>query len=169
MAMRAFPETLKPAWDELDHVVGHSRSPTLDDELPYVRAFAKEVFRWRSVAIVGGEPHAPTQDDYWNGYYIPKGTWIQGNVWAIHHNEREFPDPDRFNPRRFLDTEHRRPFPGEKGYMTFGWGRRSCAGQALAEQGTHLSVARLLWAYRVEPAIDEKTGKEIPVDIWSYT
>lgn len=169
MAMRAFPETLKPAWSELDRVVGQSRSPTLEDELPHVRAFVKEVFRWRSVAIVGGKPHAPTQDDYWNGYYIPKGTWIQGNVWAIHHNEREFPDPDRFNPRRFLDTEDRRPFPGEKGYMTFGWGRRSCAGQALAEQGTHLSVARLLWAYRVEPAIDEKTGKEIPVDFFNYT
>lgn len=169
MAMRAFPETLQPAWDELDNVVGHARSPTLDDELPYVRAFAKEVFRWRSVAIIGGKPHAPIQDDYWNGYYIPKGTWIQGNVWAIHHNEREFPYPDRFNPRRFLNTEDRRPFPGEKGYMTFGWGRRSCAGQALAEQGTHLSVARLLWAYRVQPAIDETTGKEIPVNIFSYT
>ncbi|KAJ5026886.1 cytochrome P450 [Bipolaris maydis] len=154
MAMRAFPETMKPAWDELDRVVGHSRSPALDDELPYVRAFAK-VFRWRAVANLGGKTHAPTQDDYWNCYFIPKGTWIQGNVWAIHHNEREFPDPDRFNPRRRLDTEDRRP--------------RSCAGQALAEQGTHLSVARLLWAYRVEPAIDEKTGSEIPVDIFSYT
>ncbi|KAJ6271635.1 cytochrome P450 [Bipolaris maydis] len=121
IAMRAFPETMKPAWDELDRVAGHSRSPTLDDELPYVRAFAK-VFRWRAVANLGGKTHAPTQDDYWNCYFIPKGTWIQGNVWAIHHNEREFPDPDRFNPRRRLDTEDLRPFPGEKGYMTFGWG-----------------------------------------------
>lgn len=169
LAMRAFPETLKPAWDELDRIVGCERSPTLDDDLPYVRAFAKEVFRWRSVAIIGGTAHAPTQDDYWNGYYIPKGTWMQGNVWAIHHNEREFPEPDRFNPRRFLDTEDKRPFPGERGYMTFGWGRRSCAGQALAEQGTHLSVARLLWAYKVLPAIDEVTGMEIPVDIFDYT
>jgi cytochrome P450 len=146
LAMRAFPETLLPAWDELDRVVGRSRSPTPNDDLPYLRAFVKEVFRWRSVAVIGGTAHAPTQDDYWNGYFIPKGTWIQGNVWGIHHNEREFPEPDRFNPRRFLDTEDRRPFPGEKGYMTFGWGRRSCAGQALAEQGTNLSVARLVWA-----------------------
>ncbi|KAL6159900.1 hypothetical protein ACJQWK_06191 [Exserohilum turcicum] len=168
LAMRAFPETVKPAWDELDRVVGNSRSPTLEDDLPYIRAFTKEVFRWRSVAIVGGKPHAPNQDDVYNGYYIPKGTWVQGNIWAIHHHEREFPDPDRFNPKRFLDTEDRRPFPGEKGYMTFGWGRRSCAGQALAEQGTHLSVARLLWAYKILPAVDE-TGKEIPVDINNYT
>lgn len=167
--MRAFPETLQPAWDELNRIVGKSRSPSLEDDLPYMRAFVREVFRWRSVAIIGGTAHAPTQNDRWNGYFIPKGCWIQGNVWAIHHNERDFPDPDRFNPRRFLDTEDRRPFPGEKGYMTFGWGRRSCAGQYLAEQGTYLSVARLVWGFRVEPAIDEKTGEEIPVDIFAYT
>ncbi|KAH7379152.1 cytochrome P450 [Phaeosphaeria sp. MPI-PUGE-AT-0046c] len=168
MAMRAFPETLPAALEELDHVVGKDRSPGPGDDLPYMRAFVKEVFRWRSVAIVGGTAHAPTQDDMWNGYLIPKGTWIQGNVWAIHHNEREFPDPDRFNPSRFLDGEDKRPFPGEKGYMTFGWGRRSCAGQALAEQGTFLSVCRLVWAYRVGPAVDER-GENVPVDIFAYT
>jgi cytochrome P450 len=167
--MRAFPEALTPAWEELNRVVGKSRSPDFNDNLPYMRAFVKEVFRWRSVAIIGGMPHAPIQDDYWNGYLIPKGAWTQGNVWAIHHHDREFPEPDRFNPKRFLDSSDARPFPGEKGYMTFGWGRRSCAGQYLAEQGTYLSVARLVWGFRVEPAIDETTGKEIPVDIFNYT
>lgn len=46
LAMRAFPETLLPAWEELDKVVGMQRSPTFDDEsnLPYVKAFVKEVF-----------------------------------------------------------------------------------------------------------------------------
>jgi cytochrome P450 len=181
LAMRAFPEAVKPAWEEMDRVVGKGRSPAWEDDLPYTRAFVKEVFRWRSVAIIGGMPHAPTQDDYWNGYLIPKGSWVQGNVWAIHHNEREFPEPDVFEPRRFLgyDDDHseddkvegnrwKKPFPGEKGYMTFGWGRRSCAGQYLAEQGTYLSVARLVWGFRVLPAVDEK-GKELPVDIWDYT
>lgn len=169
LAMRAFPDALRPAWQELDRVVGKSRSPAFDDDLPYMRALVKEVFRWRSVAIIGGMPHAPVADDYWNGYLIPKGCWTQGNVWAIHHNERDFPDPDRFNPRRYFDTDDARPFPGEKGYMTFGWGRRSCAGQYLAEQGTYLSVARLVWGFRVGPAVDKATGEEIPVDIFDYT
>ena len=169
LAMRAFPETLPQAWEELDGIVGQDRSPNADDDLPYMRAFVKEVLRWRSVAIIGGMPHAPTQDDYWNGYLIPKGCWTQGNVWAIHHNERDFPEPDRFNPRRYLDTEDARPFPGEKGYMTFGWGRRSCAGQYLAEQGTYLSVCRLVWAFRVEPAVVAETGEEVPVDIFDYS
>lgn len=94
---------------------------------------------------------------------------MQGNVWAIHHNEREFPDPDRFNPDRYIPgSPDSRPFPGEKGYMTFGWGRRVCSGQGLAEQGTFITIARLLWGFKIEKARDEK-GDEIPVDIFDYT
>lgn len=82
LACCAFPETLSKAWEELDRVVGPHRSPGWEDEvhLPYVKAFVKEVFRWRSVAIIGGQPHSPTEDDYWNGYLIPKGAWVQGNT-----------------------------------------------------------------------------------------
>lgn len=61
-----------------------------------------------------------------------------------------------------------RPFPNDKGYMTFGWGRRVCSGQGLAEQGTFLSVARLLWGFNIQKALDEN-GNEIPVDIFAYT
>ncbi|PMD58045.1 cytochrome P450 monooxygenase [Hyaloscypha bicolor E] len=171
LACCAFPEVLPKAWEELDRIVGPHRSPTFEDEanLPYVKAFAKEVLRWRSVAIIGGQPHAPIQDEIYKGWLIPKNTWTQGNVWAIHRNEEDFPDPDRFQPERFLkDSPHHRPFPNERGYMTFGWGRRVCAGQALAEQGTFISVARLLWAFNIQKGLDE-SGNEIPVDIFSYT
>lgn len=58
LAMRAFPDTLLPAWEEFDHVVGTESNPRADDDLRYMRAFVKEVSRWRSVAIVGGMPHA---------------------------------------------------------------------------------------------------------------
>lgn len=82
LACCAFPETLPKAWEELDRVVGAHRSPDWDDEpnLPYTKAFMKEVLRWRSVAIIGGQPHSPIQDDYWNGYLIPKQSWVQGNT-----------------------------------------------------------------------------------------
>lgn len=52
--------------------------------------------------------------------------------------------------------------------MTFGWGRRVCSGQGLAEQGAFNTVARLLWAFKIEKALDE-SGQEIPVDIFDYT
>lgn len=171
LACCAFPEALVPAWEELDRVVGPHRSPHFDDEkdLPYVKAFVKEVLRWRSVAIIGGQPHSPTQDDNYKGWLIPKGTWVQGNVWAIHHHDREFPDPDKFNPKRFLEgDEDSRPFPGERGYMTFGWGRRVCSGQALAEQGTWVTVARLLWGFHIQKK-KRADGSVVDVDIFNYT
>ena len=83
---------------------------------------------------------------------------------------REFPDPDTFDPQRYIKgSNDSRPFPNERGYMTFGWGRRVCVGQALAEQGTWISIARLLWAFKFEKAIDPMTGQELPVDIFDYT
>ncbi len=171
LACCAFPEAMRTAQAELDRVVGAARSPGWDDAaaLPYVNAFVKEVLRWRSVAIIGGQPHSPTQDDNYHGWLIPAGAWVQGNVWAIHHSEREFPDPDRFAPERFLDgSDLKRPFPGERGYMTFGWGRRVCSGQALAEQGVWITVTRLLWAFTIRKARDA-SGNEIPVDIFAFT
>jgi len=72
LACCAFPEVLPKAWEELDRVVGPHRSPSWDDEpnLIYVKAFVKEVLRWRSVAVIGGQPHAPTQDDYYKVGYL---------------------------------------------------------------------------------------------------
>jgi cytochrome P450 len=76
---------IKKAQEELDRVVGRDRSPTWTDEenLPYIRAVVKETFRWRPVAVLGGTPHANTEDDYYNGYFIPKGSTILGNLWAV--------------------------------------------------------------------------------------
>jgi len=166
-----FPEAVASAHAELNTVIGSTRSPSWDDapQLPYINAFVKEVLRWRSVAIIGGQPHSPTQDDIYNGWLIPANCWIQGNVWAIHHHAREFPDPDTFLPERFLASNPaKRPFPSERGYMTFGWGRRVCSGQALAEQGTWITVARLLWAFDFRKARDG-AGKEIELDIFAFT
>lgn len=171
LAMCAFgKEVLPKAWEEIDRVVGSDRSPTWSDEanLPYVRAIVKEVLRWRPVAVLGGQPHASIKDDMYNGYYIPKGATMLGNLWAIHSNADDFPEPNHFRPERFLDGSLAH-YPQSQGHSAFGWGRRVCPGQLVAEQGLFISVARLLWGFKISPAIDSKTGKEIPVDIDAYT
>ena len=60
-----------------------------------------------------------------------------------------------FKPERYLQ-ENRLPYPNERGYNTFGFGRRQCSGQPLAEQGLYTSVCRLLWAFDIKPALDEQ-------------
>lgn len=159
LAMCVFPEVQRRAQAELDGVVGRDRSPDWSDEidLPYIAALVKENFRWRSVAILAGVPHSPIEDDIYKGYHIPAGTWLTANLWAIHRNPNEFPDPDVFRPERYLEGKER-PYPNAKGHNGFGFGRRQCSGQPLAEQGIFISIARLLWAYNIQPGLDKDVG-----------
>ena len=155
LAMCAFPEVQKKAYRVIQEAVGSERMPDWSDEadLQYIRACVDEALRWRTVTILGGIPHASNQDDVYKDYLIPKGTWITGNLWAIHRDPNEFPEPDVYRPERFITQD--RPFPSKKGHSSFGWGRRQCSGQPLAEQGLFLTFARLLWAFEIKPGVDE--------------
>lgn len=78
-----------------------------------MRALCKEVLRWRPVAVLGGTPHASTEPDTYRGCYIPAGTNVLGNTWAINLNERYYPNPHHFNPLRFLGSSD----PASLGYL----------------------------------------------------
>lgn len=86
-------------------------------------------------------PHQVTEDDYYKGYYIPKGATIVGNTWytkfitslpglslihtrGILHNSETFPDPFKFKPERFLNDE-RLNIQKSTATVAYGYGRRS--------------------------------------------
>lgn len=165
LALVTHPDTLRAAHKELDDTIGSQRSPCFDDQaqLPYLRAFVKEVLRWRPVAVLGGTPHASTQDDMYDGYFIPARTTVLGNSWAIHLNEMYYPNPHHFDPSRFLDaststftyptttTTTIKPHPSPSGHSSFGWGRRICPGAHLAENTLFIALAKILWAFDIAP------------------
>jgi Cytochrome P450 len=82
LAMVLSPEVQKKAQAELDAVVGPNRLPEFEDRnnLPYINALCKEILRWHPLLPLGFA-HATTQDDIYNGYFIPKGAIIFGNSW----------------------------------------------------------------------------------------
>ncbi|KAF8555763.1 hypothetical protein OG21DRAFT_1483586 [Imleria badia] len=41
----------------------------------------------------------------YEGYYIPKGVIVLANNWAMSRDGARYPDPDKFNPERFLNAE----------------------------------------------------------------
>ena len=70
--------------------------------LPYTEATFREVLRKTAVAPLGVF-HRATEDTTFFGYDIPKDTMMVTNLWAMHRDEKNFPDPECFRPERFLD------------------------------------------------------------------
>jgi cytochrome P450 len=171
--MIAFPEVQRRAQAELDTAVGRDRLPTFDDapRLPYVRAIIEEVLRWRP-SLPLGLPHAATEDDWYEGMFIPKGTICIPNAWHCNHDRTVFgEDADEFRPERHLD-ERGALLSGsletvQAGHVTFGFGRRICVGSHLAKDTLFISTARILWAARLQGARDEN-GNEVPLDTDSF-
>lgn len=66
----------RKAQAEIDRVVGPMRLPTLADRssLPYVEAVYRELMRFRPPVPLG-VVHAACQDDFYKGYFIPKGMY----------------------------------------------------------------------------------------------
>ncbi|PIL24617.1 cytochrome P450 [Ganoderma sinense ZZ0214-1] len=146
--------------DELDEVVGPNRLPEYSDmeSLPYLMAALKEVTRWRAAAPTGF-PHAVTQDDVYQGHFIPKGATVYGNIHAITQDPEMFPEPDVFRPERFLDATNAKL---ANFTIPFGFGRRICPGMHVANQSIYIAVARILWAFDIAPAQDEHGNSILP-------
>ena len=80
-AMLHNPAAARKAQEELDRVVGRGRLPAFADEssLPYVCAWLKELNRWHPVVPLA-VPHSVTEDDVYEGFLIPKGATVFGNL-----------------------------------------------------------------------------------------
>ncbi|KAL4797741.1 cytochrome P450 [Aspergillus venezuelensis] len=175
LAMVHYPDWQRAMQDEIDSVVGSDRVPGFEDSasLPLVRAVVKETLRWRPV-IAGNIPHRLTQDDSYMGYHIPAGSFIHGNQWAIHRDETLYPDPESFNPARFLESEYatyKEPletYPNIKRFSAFGFGRRICPGLETAERSLFIQILLLAWTCRIGKRVGAD-GEEIHIPWFDYT
>lgn len=82
LAMVKYPEVQAKAQRELDSVLGPNQLPSFADKesLPYLKAIVEECLRWE-VLLPFSIPHLSTQEDIYNGYYIPAGTLVLPNTW----------------------------------------------------------------------------------------
>jgi cytochrome P450 len=123
---------------EVDAVLG-DRRPTVDDvaRLPWTSACFEEAMRFFPPAWV--IPRVCVEDDEIAGRRIPKGSTVIIPIHRIHHDPRFWPDPEVFDPSRFLDSTGRH----RSAYLPFGGGRRICIGTSFALMETTLITAML--------------------------
>jgi cytochrome P450 len=123
------PESRDRMLAEVDDLLD-GRRPTADDltRLPWTTACVQESQRYFSaVWIVAREA---VEDDVISGHHIRRGTTVVLPIHHIHHDPRWWPDPENFDPTRFLgDVAKNRP---RSAYLPFGGGRRVCIGQSFA-------------------------------------
>ncbi|KAG6860201.1 hypothetical protein C0995_014458 [Termitomyces sp. Mi166 len=156
LAMMAHPEVLAKAQKEIDTVIGSERLPNFSDRpnLAYIEALLKETWRW-GAPVPLNLPHRLMEDDIYNGMFIPKGSLVFGNIWAITRDERIYANSSAFIPERFLEkvdpaTEHRR----DPRKYVFGFGRRQCPGQNLVESSIWLLMACMIATLDIAKAVD---------------
>ncbi|KAJ3804912.1 putative monooxygenase [Lentinula aff. lateritia] len=165
MLMILFPEIQQKAQQELSTVTGDLRLPNLSDksDLPYIRGLITEVYRLFP-AVPLGIPHCLIQDDVYNGMLLPKGTVVIANVWHMMHDPVQFPDPEIFNPERYMgsDTEMQKVTD-----VVFGFGRRRCPGYDFSQQTIYSIILTALATCNILPQVTPAGDPIIPLP--SYT
>nr|KAF6455572.1 cytochrome P450 family 17 subfamily A member 1 [Rousettus aegyptiacus] len=143
--------------EEIDQKIGCSRTPTVSDrnQLVLLEATIREVLRIRPVAptLI---PHKAVVDSSIGEFAIDKGTDVVINLWALHHNAKEWHQPDQFMPERFLDPTGSQLISPSLSYLPFGAGPRSCIGENLARQALFLFMSWLLQRFDLEVPDDGK-------------
>lgn len=144
------PEVQQKLHEEIDRVFGDddSRPCTMVDlnELEYLERVIKETLRlFPSVPFIGRE----VQEDFvHNGYKILRGTTAVLFIYFLHRDPKYFPDPERFDPDRFLpeNTVGRAPYA----YIPFSAGSRNCIGQRFAMLEEKVMLSSILRQFKIK-------------------
>ncbi|WZZ87792.1 hypothetical protein YC2023_116371 [Brassica napus] len=123
-------KTLETLREEIDSVVGKTRLIQETDlpKLPYLQAVSKESLRLHPPGAI--LPREFQQGCKIRGFYIPKGTPIVFNAYAVMRDVDSWKDPDEFKPERLLREEEERR-DKVLNFLPFGAGRRGCPGSHL--------------------------------------
>lgn len=92
--------------EEIENVVGSNRQATLTDktDLPYCNAVITETQRLGNIVPLSLF-HMATEDLVLENRRIPKGAIVIPVLDSVQNDEKNFPNPEKFDPTRFINNE----------------------------------------------------------------
>jgi cytochrome P450 len=147
MLLSRYPAARDRLENEVDEVLG-GREPKAEDvdDLPWTKAVLSEAMRLYPPAWTI-ERDAVESDDI-AGVYVPAGSTIAVPPYLIHRNADIWPNPEGFQPERFMGEQQRPRYS----YLPFGGGRRICVGAGFAMLEATLVLATISRTHRLDLA-----------------
>ncbi|MEU2424227.1 cytochrome P450 [Streptomyces sp. NPDC007851] len=135
------PEAERHLHAELDSVLADGRLPGPDDlpRLVRTRCVVSETLRHSSPGWLF--TRVTTRGTELAGRRLPAGATVLYSPYLLHHDPASFPDPERFDPDRWLPG---RPTPRQRlAMMPFSAGSRKCLGDEFAMVEATLALATI--------------------------
>jgi cytochrome P450 len=153
------PPVMAAVLDELGRVLGGA-APTLEQltQLPLLERVIKESMRILPPVVFTQRTSAHAFE--LGGYAIPAGAAITVSMYVTHHLPDIYPDPERFDPDRWLTAE-----PSAYGYMPFGGGPHVCLGAAFAMMEIKIVLALVLQRFRLVPQRNARIDRRVQVTL----
>lgn len=137
--------------------------------MPYLRAVVKEGMRLYPPAI--GNLRRADENIVLSGYRVPKGTEVAMGQMLTYVDEKQFPQPTKFIPERWIKTNKDPECPHAKdtahpfAFLPFGFGARMCVGRRFAELEIEVLVTRIVQNYKIEWNHDDMKIKSVLVNV----
>ncbi|KAI0431076.1 cytochrome P450 [Xylaria sp. FL1042] len=128
------------------------------EQLPYLTAVLMEGLRLSPATATRTTRVSPNRELLFRGRRIPAGTPVGMTTYLMHRDPDVYPDPDQFQPQRWLDLQERRKL--DKFYAPFSKGPRNCLGMHLAWAELYMTIAAIVERFDLtfdSSAVDDLT------------